>query len=739
MPETKHTFCRICETLCGFEAEVENMQIVNLLPDEKHVSTKGYSCVKGRRQYEIYNSPDRLLYPLKKVNGKHERISWEQAIREIGQKVNTITNAFSRDSIAMYIGTAAGFGVLHPAFAQGFMEGVGSNNMYASATQDCSNKFAVSRHMYGFPFTQPFPDLPNTGCLIIVGSNLVISQFSFLQAPDPIKQIEGIKKRGGRVVVIDPRRTETAKVAGEHIFIKPGTDVFFYLSFLNEVVKQNGIKDDHVQQHMTGLDEVLDYAAEWTAEKTAPVTGITSDQLKQLVSTYLNASGASLFCSTGVNMGGEGALAFWIQEVINAVTGNLDRKGGTLVGRGIMDFPKFGVKKGLLIKDVRSRVGNYNTVNDGFPGGILADEILTPGEKQIKALFVSGGNPLITMSDSEKLKSAFNKLDLLVCLDIQLNETCSEADYVLPCTDPFQRPDLPFVFPLMLGLQMKPYLQATDAVVPPKGEQRDEASIYVELARASGYPLWGSKAGQKFFESLMKFNKLENGQRALPQRSMLNVLLRLCRQPGFKKLLKNPHGALTKDHEENDFLSKRVYTADKKVNLAPEAFLNTGEVLKQLFEKELKTKVSFKLIIKRSVRTHNSWTHNTERMIKGTGHTNYAYMHPADAASLKLKEGELADVSTKYGKIRIPVKYSGDLMPGAVAIPHGWGHQHAKGLQVANKTKGVNVNILAGSGDGTIDPLSGMSRLTAIEITVEAAKAPLANTWSGLPETDRKV
>jgi formate dehydrogenase len=338
------------------------------------------------------------------------------------------------------------------------------------------------------------------------------------------------------------------------------------------------------------------------------------------------------------------------------------------------------------------------------------------------------------MSDSEKLRSAFNTLDLLVCLDIQLNETCSEADYVLPCTDPFQRPDLPFVFPLMLGLQIEPYLQATEAVVPPKGEQRDEASIYVELAKASGFPLWGSKAGQKFFESLLRFNKLPNGQRALPQRSMLNVLLRLCRQAGLKKLLKNPHGVLRKDHKEQDFLSKRVYTDDKKVKLAPEGFLNSGKDLIQLFDEELKRKDTFRLIIKRSVRTHNSWTHNTDRMIKGTGNTNYAYLHPTDAADLNLKEGDLADVSTKYGTIRIPVKLSDALMPGAVAIPHGWGHQHAKGMNIANKTKGVNVNILAGTGEESIDPLSGMSRLTAIDIKIEAASGPLANTWSGLPE-----
>lgn len=734
MKEPKFTFCRICETLCSFEAITENDQIIELKPDDRHVSTKGYCCIKGRKQYEIYQSPDRLLYPLKKINGKHERISWKQALEEIGGKVKNIVTDFSKDSISMYIGTAAGFGVLHPAFAQGFMEGIGSDSMFSSATQDCSNKFAVARQMYGFPFTQPFPDLPNTKCLIIVGSNLVISQFSFLQAPDPIKQIQDIKSRGGRVVVIDPRKTETAKVAEEHIFIQPGTDVFFYLSFLDEVNRQKGIKYDLVDKHMHGLEDILDIAVQWPASKTSSITGIQENILKDLVSTYLKADGASLFCSTGVNMGGEGALAFWIQEVINAITGNLDRKGGTLVGKGIMDFIKFGVKKGLLMKNLKSRVGNFSTVNDAFPGGILADEILSPGEKQIKALFVSGGNPLITMADSDKLRKAFQKLDLLVCLDIFMNETASEADYVLPCTDPFQRPDLPFIFPLMLGMQVKPYIQATDAVVPAGGEQRDEASIYIELAKASGFPLWGSGIAQRFFNSLMKYNKLPNGQRAIPQRFFLNILLKLNKQKSFKKLLKNPHGTLLPDHKEGSFLGKRVYTHDKKIHLSPEVFTKASAGLQVLYEECCQKKDTYKLIIKRSVRTHNSWTHNTQSMIKGTENTNFAYLNPMDAKKLKLEDGVLVDVSTEYGTIRIPLKHSDSIMPGSVAIPHGWGHQHAKGLDVANKTKGVNVNILAGSGPATIDPLSGMSRLTAIEVSIKPAKGKLSHTWSGIQE-----
>ena len=230
----------------------------------------------------------------------------------------------------------------------------------------------------------------------------------------------------------------------------------------------------------------------------------------------------------------------------------------------------------------------------------------------------------------------------------------------------------------------------------------------------------------------MKFNKLENGQRSVPQKSFLNLILKMCRQPGFKKLIKNPHGVLVADHQENSFLAKRIYTVDKKVNLAPDSFLKAAIELNDLFEKKKSKSNFFKLIIKRTVRTHNSWTHNTERMIRGTENTNFAYLNSNDAKNLKLKNGDLVDVSNNFGSIRLPVKLSNEILSGAVAIPHGWGHQHAKGLSVANKTKGVNVNILAGSGINEIDPLSGMSKLTAIEVKIEKSKARRAETWSGI-------
>jgi len=733
---TQHTFCRICESLCGLEVTTENNKVVEIRPDDKHVSSAGFSCIKGLKQHEMYNSPDRLKYPMKKTEAGFERISWTKTLKEIGQKVRKIIKEDGPDSIGMYVGTAAGFSVLHPVFAQGFMTGIGSKSMFSSSTQDCSNKFAASGLIYGFPFTLPFPDISNTNCLIIVGANPVISKWSFLQVPNPIKKLRAIEDRGGKIFVIDPRKTETAKVAGEHLFIRPSTDVFFYLSFLNEVIRQDGVNLDIVKEYTIGFDAIKDLANEWPATKTEKITKVPAAKLAELVSIYLKADGAALYCSTGVNMGGNGVLAYWLQEVINCITGNLDKKGGTLVGKGITDFIKFGAKKKLLMRDDRSRIGNLRSINDGFPGGILADEILTPGKGQIKALFVTGGNPLITMANAEKLKKAFQHLELLVCLDVLPGETCQEAHYQLPCSDAFQRADLPFIFPLMLGLQEKPYMQATKAIVKMEAEQRNEASIYLDLAKACRKPIFGSIIAQMFFELISFFNKVVNGKRykTFPQEFFLNLLLRICGQKSFKHFLKFPNGKLRPDHASNSFLGKRVVTNDGMVHLAPEELLLQADKLNSDYEKELANQQELRLITKRAVTTHNSWTHNLERMVSNGRDTNYLYIHPKDAKLRNLIDADMVNVASKTGKVRLPIKILDELMPGTVALPHGWGHQHAKGLSVASKTSGVNVNILAADGEENLEAYSGMAHLTGIPVEVTKSKKGQADTWSGIEE-----
>ena len=740
MPETQASFCRICEALCGLEVTREGDRITEIRPNPDHVATEGFGCVKGLKQMGLYQSKDRLTRPLKRKGSGFEPISWRQAISEIGAKTAQLRSDHSPHSLAMYIGTAAGFGVLHPIFAKGFMDAIGSRNMYGSSTQDCANKFSVSTHLYGFPFTLTFPDVERTRCLIMVGANPMVSKWSFLQVPNPGRKLRAIEERGGRVFVVDPRRTETAKVAGEHVPIRPGTDAFFYLGFLNELIAKGGVERERVDAFMTGFDAIEALAKEWSPERTARVTGIPAETLRRMVGVYRECSGeaggAALYCSTGVNMGGNGAVAFWIQEVINAVSGNLDRRGGTLVGHGIVDFPKLSTRGGALTTKVRSRIGDFPAVNDILPGAILPDEIQTPGPEQIRGLFVTGGNPLITMAGAGRLREALGELELLVVTDIFLNETASLAHYVLPATTPFERPDLPFVFPLMLGLQARPYLQATDAVVPPAGFALDEATMYLELCRAAGTPLFGSRIAQGVFTALQRLlgPKHPSGLRALPQRLLLSWILRASGNGSFDALLRSPEGRLRPDHQGGDFLGQRLVTDDGKLHLAPPELLQQAESLEADFDAELDTPSDLRLITKRYVKTHNSWTHNAEGFVRGEGDTNHLYMHSSDARARGLSSGDLADVESESGCVRLPVRILDDLVPGAVALPHGWGHQHARGLSVAGRTAGVNVNLLAADGPEAVERVSGMSRMTGIPVRVTPAAGPRdERNWSGIP------
>lgn len=728
-----HTFCRICESLCGLEVTEEGGRITRIKPDADHVATRGFGCIKGMKQARMYDSPDRLTSPMKRIGDRFEPVSWDVALQEIGAKVRQLRADHHPNSIAMYVGTAAGFSTLHPMFAQGFMNGIGSKSMYASATQDCANKFAVSREMYGFPFTLPFPDLDNTRCLTIVGANPVVSKWSFLQVPNPSLQLHEMRKRGAKVWVVDPRRTETAKCASEHVFIRPDTDTWFYLSFLHEVFRRGAVSDA-TRARFDGVDEIAALCAPWSPDRTAPITGIAADKLREIVGDHLAADGAALYCSTGVNMGTRGSVGYWLQECINALTGNLDRPGGTLVGEGIVDFPAFGKKNGVLTRDDRSRVGDFGSTNDAFPGGLLADEILTPGDRQVRALFVTGGNPLITMPNAGRLKAAFEQLELLVVTDLYLNETASLAHYVLPATSPFQRPDLPFIFPLMLGLQRKPYLQATRPIVPRQGEQRDEATIYHDLARACGVGMFGSKAVSLSLEAARRWHRLRTGEDALPQEALLSALLRISGEGSFEQLLNAPHGRLRPEHAPGSFLGRRVLTPNGRVQLAPARLLEAARHLDDAFAAELSAPEGLRLITKRSLTTHNSWTHNLDEFVRHDDYTNHLYVHPDDAARLGLTEGAMADVRSATATVRLPVRLLDDLMPGVVALPHGWGHQHAVGLGVASKTRGVNVNLLAADGPDHLERVSGMAHLTGLRVTVTPAAGPQDPTsWSGLP------
>jgi anaerobic selenocysteine-containing dehydrogenase len=333
------------------------------------------------------------------------------------------------------------------------------------------------------------------------------------------------------------------------------------------------------------------------------------------------------------------------------------------------------------------------------------------------------------------LKHAFEQLELLVVIDLFRNETAEIGDYVLPATSPLERPDLLFSFPLLLGMQHRPYLQATKRVLDPLPDQWEETRIFTELAHAAGAPIFGSWAahGLLLAGTRLAYGPHQARSLGLTSERMLSLFLRLTRQGSFSALADQPHGLLRPPHEPESFLGRRVLTRDGRVHLAPPPLLEAARRLDEAFRAEEESSSSLRLITKRSVRTHNSWTHNVERFLRHEGGTNHLYLHPDDAARLGLGDGGWADVESRTGKVRVPVKLSKDLRPGTVALPHGWGHQDAKGLTVASASTGVNSNLLADDGPEALERLSGMAQLTAFPVEVRRAPSPPdPKSWSGI-------
>ena len=528
-----------------------------------HVVTRGYSCIKGLRYHEIHHSPDRLRAPLKRIGDRFEEISWEQALDEIGRKVRQLVRDHGGDSVSAYLGNPISFSLLPPILTAAFLQGLGSRNLFQTGSQDCNNKFVVAERMYGFPFIQPFPDVDRIECLIIIGSNPAVSRGSFIQLPDPIRRRRAIESRGGKVFHLNPRRTETAKQLGTQVFIRPDTDVYFLLSFLHEVLSRGAVDLTRLGKFMRGFDHLRSVADPWPPERTAAITGVSASRLRSMVNAYLDADGAALHLSTGVNQGSHGTLAFWVQEAINAVSGNLDRKGGTLVGRGYVDgFPRLARKGGHTMRRDVSRVGRLPSVADTFPAGLMADEILTPGDGRVRALFCVSGNPLLTVPNSNgRLEKALEALELLVVIDIFKNETANHAHYILPGSSAFQRPDLPFVFQSLMGVQPVPYAQYTDALVPLEAEQRDETMILLQLAKASGSRLFGSRVVSGALKTWMSLG--------LTTERFLGLMARGFRLGSLDSLRRAPHGRLLAPHRPGDFLGSRVVTDDSLVDLAP--------------------------------------------------------------------------------------------------------------------------------------------------------------------------
>ena len=721
----KKTYCRICEAHCGLEVEVSaDNKIISVKPDKEHPVSKGYACIKGTGIGALHHDPDRLTTPMKRINGKLEPISWQQANQEIGDQVKALRKKHGNRSIAMYQGNPSYFSFQNILYSSAFLESLESENMFASHSVDGNNKYEAVTQIYGRSMVHPVVDLDNVNFFMCLGSNPVASQMSVIQVLNPLQKFKDIEARGGKVVFVDPRKTETAQKVGGQVFIKPGTDVYLLLAMLHVITHEHAFDTDYAKQFGNGIDEFIENSKLWTPERAQTLTGITANTIRDLALQYRDADGAALYMSTGLNMGPFGTLCYWLVQGLNFITGNIDRKGGLLLPKGAFDAVKLAQMIGLGgFDEHRTLVGKWHRVAGCFPSSTLVEEISTDHPDRIRALFVSAGNPVHSLPNGKALEEALPKLDLIVSVDIYPNQTSQYAHYVLPATDMLERSDFPVSH---MVLQVTPHAQYTPAMVPPKFDRKPEWEIFSDLALACG----ASAFAQSVCNIMPHLNRVLSiipgvSEKAIKPEHLLSLLLKWGKQVSLKELKENPSGILLGDTPPNSFLGKRVPTDDGKVQLWPKKLILDLPRLEVLEAQYLKTRDQLQLIGQRDRRSHNSWMHNNPRIKQPS--THQAIMHPADANKRGIANEDEIEVSSAQGRITLHVQVSDTIAQGVIAVPHGWGHQGSQ-LNRAGSLPGSNINQVIPGGSENMEPASGQAIMTGHLVDVEKVtrQPPLA-------------
>ncbi|MBJ7331150.1 MAG: molybdopterin-dependent oxidoreductase [Solirubrobacteraceae bacterium] len=730
MVEEKPTFCRICEPLCGMIATVEDGQLTQLRPDKDHPLSKGFACPKGIAFAEVHNDPDRVRHPLKKTaDGRFEQVSWDDAMSDIIGRLRKVHDDYGAHGVGWYFGNPGAFSYSHSLTVPVFMRSLGSPHLFTAGSQDVNNRFVASELLYGNPTTSPVPDLTRTQFAVIMGANPLVSHGSVLTAPRIKEELHGIVERGGRVLVIDPRRTETAK-AFEWLPVQPDGDAFMLLSLLH-VLFEEGLADERaLHDQARGADELRALAQPFTPESTEAQSGVSPHDLRALARDLATTERAAIYGRVGTSVGRAGTLTTMLMDAVNLVAGNLDREGGSMFGTFGIPFERLGMQllaKGSMSQGSRrTRIGDFPMVLGSEPATMMAKEILTPGKGQIRALFVSAGNPVLSCPNGDELEGALEELDLMVGIDLYVNETNAHADYILPATTMYEREDFPIPFQ---SLHLTPFRQATEAVVAPAGEARQEYEIVDELMRG----MWRRSPALTARE-LTRRALQPLGINPFDPRRIIDSVIRVSeggdlfglRRGGLslKKLLRDhPHGKVIAPHLRAGVLRDIVLFGDRKVHLdAPEL----AEEVRRIQAKPADPAFPLRLIGMRELRSENSWMHNSPLLGRG-GRTHTARLHPADAAAIGVEAGDRIRLVSPHGEIEIAVSITEDLKEGVVAVPHGWGHKGRGNWQRSNKLGGdggVNVNLLMSTDPADVEPLAGMAHLTGVPVRAEALTAP---------------
>ncbi len=732
---THYRICPLCEACCGLQVQTEGGQVSAIRGAENDVFSAGYICPKGVALKDLHEDPDRLRAPLVRRDGRLQPATWDEAFAEIERRLPAIQQAHGRDAVAVSVGNPSAHKMGLLLYFGRLAKALGTKNVVSASTLDQMPKQLSSGLMFGHWLSVPVPDIERTQWLLVIGANPVASNGSLWTVPDFRGKAKALRARGGRLVVIDPRRTETAAVADEHLPIRPGSDVFLLAAMVHTLFDEGLVRTGRLTPHLSGIDELRAALAGFTPEAVAGRCGIEAGTIRRLARELAQAERAAVYGRIGTCTQAFGTLSSWLVDVLNALTGHLDEPGGAM-------FPKAaafaantqgaaGKGRGVTTGRHHSRVSGAPEVFGELPMTCLAEEIETPGPGQVRALITVASNPVLSAPGGPRLAAALDSLDFMVSLDIYLNETTRHADVVLPGLSPLEDSHYDVAFP---QLSFRNHARYSGPVFEPPAGQPPEWQTLLRLgAIAQGL---GAQADVLALDDQI----VEAEVRKVAGDNTPQVMAALGVRKGPERLLdlalrSGPYGdafglkpgGLNLDQVQAapggidlGELAPRVpellRTPTGRIELAPSSLLAD---LPRAWA-DLQTAAAPLVVIgRRDVRSNNSWMHNLPLLAKGP-FRGTLLVHPVDAARCGVTDGAAARLQGAGQSVAVQVELSDTLMPGVVCLPHGWGHDlPGAQLALAAERPGANLNAVLDS--GARDPLSGNAVLSGGAVTLVPA------------------
>lgn len=694
MNQTHYRTCNLCEAMCGIEVKVENEKIVTIKGDTKDTFSRGHICPKAVALKDIYEDPDRLKTPVKRTPNGWEAISWEEAYTTVVSNIKAIQEKYGHNAVAVYQGNPSIHNLGTTLSSPLFVKTLHTKNIYSATSTDQLPHHFVSWLMFGHPMLLPVPDIDHTDFMLIIGGNPLASNGSMMSVPDVEKRLKAIQNRGGKVVVIDPRKTETAQMASQYLAINPGTDALLLLAMVHTIFKDNLIDLGRLADFTDGIENIALISNDFSPKDVEQQTGISADIIIQLTYDFAKAKKAVCYGRIGVSTQAFGGICQWLIYVLNILTGNLDREGGAMFTKPAFDFISKAKPENRFSR-WRSRVRNLPEFMGELPVSTLAEEILTEGEGQIKCLITSCGNPILSTPNGKMLEEAIEKLDFMLAIDIYINETSCHADIILPPATGLEVSHYDVTFHTLAVRNTAKY---SEALFEKTSGAKYDYEIYQELA-----------------QRLAVFPEKKEIKFSSPEEKLALGLQLGPYQLSLAELKTQPHGidlgALSA------CLPERLIHENKRIDVSPPLLLKDIERLKTTFNQASSADFPFLLIGRRHLRDNNSWMHNSGRLVKGKNRCTLL-MHPTDVANLELTEQTTVKVSSSVGSVSVPLEISESIKEGVVSLPHGYGHWR-KGirLEVASQHAGVSINDL--TDNQLIDELTGNAAFSNVRVKIE--------------------